>query len=151
MGLNDRKVLNRILEYAEEEPLSSFRIQQSVKVLGAAIQLVRDDLVDAPLIVTLLRLHVDFYASVLQPGRLATNEQFGLARLGVVELVGSLIEQVFLLWSRRSSPPMFSVFLWIYCFNISGTIFFTVILLKFSLTCCTVIIAKLITCLKNVI
>ena len=111
--LNNNETIRHIIAYAREEPLSAFRIHHAVRILCAAIQLIHDDVVDVPSIITILSSHMVFFCDVLRSCPSAgTSKELGLTRLGVVELLSALITIGFpIIVDRMSESSTFCVLL----------------------------------------
>ena len=119
--LNDAMTIRELLSFTKKEPISEFRIQQGLKILVGAIQLISEDMADPPLIVSYLSKNMDYYTEVLRNltsnnTRVSTEMSFGpvtlfgFARYQIIEMYSALICTGFpIVVSMMASSGAFSV------------------------------------------
>jgi hypothetical protein len=101
--LNNEIITGSIINFIQTEPLNGTSIQFGIKVLVSMLNLISDDLVDVPSVVSLLTNNIQFFGKVLSNPELlgppmvfktTTGEvprAFGFVRLAILELLVSLL------------------------------------------------------------
>jgi len=100
---NNEAVAENLMRYIKSEPVTGFKIKQGLSVLIAVLNLITEDLIEVPLIITHIMENLDFFAGILRDPLLlgdmqsiATTVQFldppfGSVRLGILELFVALL------------------------------------------------------------
>lgn len=100
---NNEAVAENLMGYIKSEPVTGFKIKQGLSVLIAILNLITEDLIEVPLIITHIMENLDFFAGILRDPlvlgemqSIATTVQvldppFGSVRLGILELFVALL------------------------------------------------------------
>jgi len=121
---NNQQVANSLLQYIRCQPLSSFKIKQGLSVLISILNLITDELVDVPYLITAVLESMSFFGQVLRnpelvgdlgpivtsTGRL--DPPFGSVRLCVLELFVALLYTGYpVVVTTMADEDMFSILL----------------------------------------
>jgi len=98
--LNNEVITSSVISYIQSEPHNGNMIQLGIKVLVSMLNLISDDLVDVPAVVSILTENIGFFAAMMKeekfcPGPMSTTTGsfvgFGFVRMGILELLVSLL------------------------------------------------------------
>ena len=122
--LNDKELPEELLKYITSEPLSVPKIRHGVFLLNVLLNLVSDEYVDVPQIISTTVEHLHFFATILEDSNLINNPDtvvlstgavdapLGVMRLNIMETILALVYAGFpSVTAQIAEEGIFSIFL----------------------------------------